>query len=193
MSLDYYQKYLKYKNKYLQLKQQIGGGFQDVWKDINLTDDHLIELFGSREMATGKDTIDGIILAFDKMSEMKDGKEIFAFGITNRDKQPKWYKDNPIFFTIYKNKEYFDSFNDALNTIEKKSTGQKGGAGGRNKREAKKEETKLEIIGRIFGGTALVIGVIALAPILISSAIIKGIVDSGKCTEKDKRTHSNYC
>jgi hypothetical protein len=189
----YYKKYLKYKAKYLELKQQVGGGFQDVWKDIKLTDEHLIELFGSKENATGKDTIDGVVAAFDKMNEV-DGSEnkTFPFGVKNKAVQPKWYVDNPMFFTIRMNNEYYEAFNEALNTIEKESSTQTGGTIiNRNKRKPKEGESILKITNRVFGTVLFVTAVIAASPLLVTYNIVKSV--DGKCTEQMKKKHQNYC
>jgi hypothetical protein len=114
------------------MKKQIGGGFIDVWYDINLTDEHLIEL----NVTT--DTIDGIIMAFKKM----DAPD-FPVGIKNRDKQPKWYRDNPVLSTIRNNPKYFEEFKNIIKSINKtQDIGSIGGGG--SGREQK-------IIGRKFG------------------------------------------
>jgi hypothetical protein len=126
--MDYKQKYLKYKKKYLQLKSQlVGGSFEDVWKGLEekITNEHMIELnntvrsfkpdFKPHPLTS---TIDGIIAAFAIMKTPKFNKEYK--GIQNREKQPKWYKENPELITIHNNPKYFDAFNKLMIEINEK-------------------------------------------------------------------------
>ena len=72
--MDFRSKYLKYKNKYLHLKQhlQTGGGFIELWAELNknMTDAHLTAL------GVTTNTIDGVIVAFQKLAkgEVATGK-----------------------------------------------------------------------------------------------------------------------
>lgn len=110
--------------------------------------------------------------------------------LVNKNSQPAWYTENPQIVTIYNNSIYFKQFNDLINSIPKKNglaivnnTTSTQSAGG----------STLNMVGRIFGGTALVVAVVAISPFTLlldaagnpgdksmTSAIYKGVANAIK-------------
>lgn len=97
--VDYKQKYLKYKAKYLALRGGVQG-FDELAKDINLTDAHM-----DKDQLDVLDTHSGRIKAIEILLTKPSW-----MGIQNRDKQPNWYRDNPTFSSIVKDKEMLEKF-----------------------------------------------------------------------------------
>ena len=116
--MDYKEKYLKYKLKYLELKKLIGGtDFVTLYNDINLTNAHLEELYDNKpELFKTSNTLDGLKKIMDILESGKfsNGKS-FPFGVKNKSIQPKWYTENPTLFTIVKDKELLKKFKTELN------------------------------------------------------------------------------
>jgi hypothetical protein len=120
--MDYKEKYLKYKLKYLELKKLIGGtNFVTLYNDIKLTDAHLEELYDNKpELFKTSNTLDGLKKIMDILESGKfsNGKS-FPFGVKNKSIQPKWYTENPTLFTIVKDKELLKKFKTELNEYYK--------------------------------------------------------------------------
>ena len=156
--MDFYEKYLKYKTKYFQLKNRLSGGaFEDVWNGLEekITSEHMTELNDSviKYVPTFTphpltSTIDGILAAFAIMStdEFKKLK-----GVQNRSKQPNWYKENPEFSTIYNNQKYFNAFNELIKEINNNEINIHNGGdplSGHNNNEIKKYKSTVILKGR---------------------------------------------
>ena len=120
--MDYEQKYLKYKRKYLTLK---GGGLMDVLPDLQIklisnlkymeeiNDMVLIYVPKYRKHDLIKDTdkyntIYSTAAAISIIDSQKFKKEYV--GVEKRNLQPSWYRDNPEFSIIYKNTEYLKQY-----------------------------------------------------------------------------------